>query len=173
MLIEFVGYAADCTITGKLELETERLSDQLNRDPVYVIYDAALSSLEDGRVVTVSRLTLDRAELLAVSANGSRGPETRRIHTVRHRLQVQLGSYTVLGHLHVMPGASPLRSVGARRRMVPLTNATIAYVRNGLVEMEDVEALIVNGEQARWVREPQDDPSLLNGVAESPQPELA
>jgi hypothetical protein len=172
MLIEFIGYAADCTITGQLELETERLSDQLNRDPTYVIYDANLESLDDGRVVTVSRLTLDRRDLLAVAANGPRGPEARRIHTVRHRLQVQLGSYTVLGHLHVMPGAAPLRSVGARRRMVPLTNATIAYVRAGIVEMQDVEALIVNGEQARWVREPTDERTGALGMPQASQPQV-
>ena len=175
MLIDFVGYAPDCTITGQFELETERLSDQLNRDPVYVIYDAALESLVDGRVVTVSRLTLDRQDLLAVAAAGPRGPEARRIHTVRHRLQVQLGSFTVLGHLHVMPGASPLRSVGSRRRMVPLTNATIAYVRAGVVEMQDVEALVVNGEQARWVREPDDDRTAAMAMlnATTVQPEFA
>lgn len=174
MLIEFVGFAADCTITGKLELERERLSDKLNRDAVYAIHDASLQSLADGRIVTVGRLTLDRHDLLAVAAAGPRGPEARRIHTVRHRLQAQLGSYTVLGHLHVMPGAAPLHSVDPRRRMVPLTNATIAYVRAGAVEMHDIEALIVNGERASWVREPGDDRTagLSPGDAPAVQPDF-
>ena len=164
MLIDFAGYAADCRVSGLLMLNAERLSDMLNHSSSVTVHDVTLESLDDGRVVELPRVTLDRDELYAVTAAGPRGPEARRIHTVRHRLEIKLGPYSVLGQLHTMPGAPPLASVGRRGPLVPLTASTIAYVTGGALRMEDATTLIVNRSVAEWVRATPDEALAFPGV---------
>ena len=55
-----------------------------------------------------------------------------RIATDRRRLQVQIGPYVVLGRYHGPLGATTLRTFAERDPMVPLTDATIAYVVGGV-----------------------------------------
>jgi hypothetical protein len=59
----------------------------------------------------------------------------------------------VLGRYHGPHGATSLRSFTARDPMVPLTDATIAYVVDGILEVIDAPTLIVNRELAAWYRE--------------------
>ncbi len=151
VIIGFAAYAGDCTITGQLALARDRLSDMLNEASEIVVRDAVLEGLADPRPVHVRELPLQRDDLYLVEATGPRGPQDRRIHTVRHRLRFQVGPYTVLGQLHAMPGVAPLRSPRLRRSMVPLTNATIAFVRGGSLQMHDASALVVNGAHIEWV----------------------
>ena len=42
--------------------------------------------------------------------------------------------------------------------MVPLTDATIAYVIAGLLEVRDCPTLIINRELASWLRDAEADP---------------
>ena len=67
-----------------------------------------VESFDDDTVVNLGDGEVDRSILYAVEASGARGEATRRIHTVRHRLQVQLGPYSALGLLHAPPGQMPL-----------------------------------------------------------------
>jgi hypothetical protein len=126
---------------------------------------ARLTSHADGHTVEVGQITLDRDDLFAIEALGPRGEPARRLHTVRHRLEVRLGPYTVLGQVHTRPGGRPLVAIAQRSSMVPLTSATIAFNTGDGIEAVDVETLIVNRSLTEWVRaDPGDDLPALFGV---------
>ncbi|MBA2558178.1 MAG: hypothetical protein H0V12_12685 [Chloroflexi bacterium] len=152
MNIDFAGFAGDCLVRGQLEVGSERLTDHLNGSPVYTLRDAQLESLDDGHTVFVEEVQLERDELYAVEGTGTRGMQGRRIYTVRHRLVIHCGPYTVTGNLHTTPGGLPLGAVGLRRAMVPLTDATIAYLRTGELRTHQAATLIVNGHLVDSVR---------------------
>ncbi len=108
MLIPFIGYALGRRFIGYVECSGERLTDLLNRTESVVIREAFVESFEDDTVVNLGDGEVDRSILYAVETSGARGEETRRISTVRHRLQVQIGPYSALGLLHAAPGQMPL-----------------------------------------------------------------
>jgi len=152
MEIDFVAFAGDCLVHGQLDLGTERLTELLNQQSTYRITQATLESLADGHAVQLDSVELRREELFAVQATGPRGLEARRIYTVRHRLILELGPYTVVGNIHSMPGVTPLASVGLRRAMLPLTEVTISFVRGNEVVNHGCPTLVVNGALAKTVR---------------------
>jgi hypothetical protein len=152
MLIEFTGFAGDCLISGRFLLGAKRLTDQLNAESAITLQDVVLEGL-DGQRVTTPTFTFDRSELCAVVARGPRGQRVLRIATDKRRLQAQIGPYVVLGRYHGPHGATNLRSFTERDPMVPLTDATIAYVVGGILEVVDAPTLIVNRELAAWYRE--------------------
>lgn len=164
MQVEFTAYSGDCRVSGTLELVGERLTDMLNGDAPLIIRDATLEAHEDGRCVSLPELELDRDDLYAVQAAGPRGLHGRRIHTVRHRILVEVGPYAVLGHLHAYPGARPLPSIARRGLMVPLSDATIGYVRGDQPYLEDVSTLLVNRGLAQWVSEAAEGSAFLGGA---------
>jgi hypothetical protein len=150
--IEFTGFAGDCIITGRFALEAKRLTDQLNAVQVVPLEDVVLDGL-DGHRVTAPTFQIDRTQLCAVIGRGPRGRRALRIATDRRRLQVQVGPYVVLGRYHGPLGATSLRSFAERDPMVPLTDATIAYMVGGVLEVVDAPTLIINRELAAWYRE--------------------
>ena len=158
MLVDFTGYAGDCLITGRLDLRAARLTDQLNAEPVVQLVDVLLEGLLDGRQVTAPTFAIGRTDLCAVKAGPPRGSRRLRAATELHRLQAQLGPYTVLGRLHSPPGAEVIRSINDRDTMVPLTDATIAYLIGGMLEVRDAPTLIINRELASWMRDADADP---------------
>ncbi len=158
MHVDFTGYAGDCLITGRLDLRAARLTDQLNAAPTVHLVDVLLEGLLDGRQVSAPTFTIGRADLCAVQAGPPRGSRRLRAATELHRLQAQLGPYTVLGRLHAPPGAEPLPSINQRDVMVPLTDATIAYLIGGILEVRDAPTLIINRELASWMRDADEDP---------------
>ena len=148
-----IVYAEDCRVSGHVEIDDEaRLTDVLNEVAEITIVQPTVVAHTDGRLVILDELTLSRDEIIAVEAPGTRGPEGRRIHTVRHRLEVHLGGYVVLGQLHTMPGGMPLVAIGRRLPMIPMTNATLAYNGAEGLEARDIDTLIINRELADWVR---------------------
>jgi hypothetical protein len=150
--IDFTGFAGDCIITGRFALEAKRLTDQLNAVTVVPLEDVVLDGLDGHRVATPT-FQIDRTELCAVVGRGPRGRRSLRIATERRRLQVQVGPYVVLGRYHGPLGSTSLRSFAERDPMVPLTDATIAYVVAGVLEVIDAPTLIINRELAAWYRE--------------------
>lgn len=157
MLIDFRGYAGGFIVSGRMDLTADRLTDQLDRDENLELSNVTLESLVDGRTVTIDQLALAPRELFAAKAIGPRGDAALRIVTVQHRLQAQIGPYNVLGRLHAEPGVSPLESVLRRWPMIPLTEATIAYVIGGVLEVRDGDTIIINRELATWVHDPDAD----------------
>ena len=71
--IDFMGFAADCTITGKVTMFGERLTDFLNGQERFRVHHVECESLADGHRVAVDSLSVERGDLLAVVATGPRG----------------------------------------------------------------------------------------------------
>jgi hypothetical protein len=153
MRISFTAYTFDCTVEGEVELTRPRLSDQLNEDDYLLVLSATLHSLDDGSVVTIDSMELEREAIYAIKAPDPRGAAARRVHTVRHRKGAAVGPYTLLGMLHERPGVTPLGALRLTRPFVAFTDATIAFLRAGHVEMRDCETLIVNGRRVDWLGE--------------------
>ena len=164
MLIPFIGYAVGRRLIGYVECENERLTDLLNRSESIIIRDAFVENFADETIVNLGDGEVDRSILYAVEATGGRGEGARRIHTVRHRMQVQLGRYTALGLLHASPGQMPLPHLASRSPMIPLSDATLGYETRGLLVMRDAGTLIVNRDLVDWVRASEDEATAFPGV---------
>ena len=161
--IDFTGFAGDCIISGRFHLGSRRLTDELNQASTITLHDVVLDGL-DGQQVTTPTFTIERSQLCAVVGRGPRGRRSLRIATDRRRLQAQIGPYVVLGRYHGPLGSTTLRTFAERDPLVPLTDATIAYVAGGILEVVDASTLIVNRELASWYREADDasEPGLLS-----------
>jgi hypothetical protein len=162
--VPFIGYALGRRFIGYVECQGERLSDMLNRSESVVIREAFVESFEADTVVNLGDGEIDRSILYAVETADGRGEGSSRIHTVRHRLQVQLGPYSVLGLLHAPPGEMPLPQLTARGPMVPLSDATLAFASRGSLTLRDVGTLIVNRGLVDWVRARDDEAAAFPGV---------
>jgi hypothetical protein len=149
--IVFEGFAGDCTISGRMTMFGERLTDFLNGQERFRIHHVVCHSLTDGHAAEVDSLSVERNELLCVVATGPRGNEKQRISLSTARLQVSIGPYIILGRLHTAPGSDVMASVLRREPMIPLTSATIAYEQAGQVIARDVPAVIVNRMQVDWI----------------------
>jgi hypothetical protein len=152
MHIDFQGYSADCLISGQLTLTAPRLTDMLNDTSALHLTDVTLESLGDASRILAASYTVSRDELYAIKVTGPRGSAALRIVTVPHRVQAQIGPYNVLGRLNAAPGAAPIKSIETRGVMLPLTDATIAYVVGGILEVRDASTVIINRDLASWVR---------------------
>lgn len=156
MRIRFTGFAGDCLISGLLDLDGDRLTDHLNAHASLTLVQVVLEGLQGGRVET-DRFEIERSQLCAAIATGPRGAARLRVPTSERRIQAQIGPYTVLGRYHGQEGHTSLRSFSERAPMVPLTDATIAYLIDGNLEVRDAAVLIVNRDLAAWYREPDAD----------------
>jgi hypothetical protein len=164
VLIPFIGYAVGRRLIGYVECESERLTDLLNRSESIILREAFVENFADETIVNLGDGEVDRAILYAVEATGGRGEGARRIHTVRHRMQVQLGPYSALGLLHAAPGQMPLSHLATRSPMIPLSDATLGYENRGQLVMRDVGTLIVNRDLVDWVRASEDEATAFPGV---------
>ncbi len=162
--IDFQAFAGDCTITGKMTMFGERLTDFLNGQQRFLVHHVVLESLEDGHKVAIDSVSLERADLLAVIATGPRGAEKQRVELQTNRLQVSVGPYLILGRLHTKPGADAMASVLRRESMVPLTNVTIAYEQAGSFQTRDVGAIIVNRTLVEWISPTTDAATMFPDV---------
>lgn len=149
--IEIDAFSGDCRVHGRLVLHGDRLTDMLNDQDQFRLTAVTLESLEDGHVVEVDGLVVERVDLVAVVATGPRGNPVRRVELAPVRMQVGLGPFVVAGRLHTDHGADPVRNVLQRRPMLPLTDATIAFTQAGEVRVVDADTLIVNRELADWI----------------------
>jgi hypothetical protein len=164
VLIPFIGYAVGRRLIGYVECENERLTDLLNRSESIILREAFVENFADETIVNLGDGEVDRSILYAVEATGGRGEGARRIHTVRHRMQVQLGPYSALGLLHAAPGQMPLPRLATRSPMIPLSDATLGYENRGQLVMRDVGTLIVNRDLVDWVRASEDEATAFPGV---------
>lgn len=166
MDIDFRGFVGDCLISGRLDLHAGRLTDQLNDAQEIALRDVTLEGLDGGRVEAAT-FSIERSQLCAVVGSGPRGAEVLRVPTDARRLQAQIGPYTVLGRYHGPVGGTNLRTFSERDPMVPLTDATIAYVVDGILEVRDEMVLIVNRELAVWYHD-HDDGSTVGALPKRP-----
>lgn len=168
MFIDFTGYAGDCLITAKLDLRAPRLTDQLNADPLVQLVEVTLEDLVNGHRIETPEFTIERTQLCAVRATGPRGSRALRIATAPHRLRAQIGPYTVLGRLHEPPGTEALATFSQRDLMVPVTDATIAYLVGDILDVRDWTTLVINRELASWYRAVDGDEALGSGPPARP-----
>jgi hypothetical protein len=129
----------------------DRLTDFLNGQERFLLHSVTFESLEDGHLVPVDSVSVERSDLLAVVGTGPRGAIAQRIDLATARMEIQVGPYLVLGNLHLAPGADPEERVRMHEPMVPLTNATIAYGVAGIVMARDVGTIIVNRALVDWI----------------------
>ena len=149
--IVFEGFAEDCTITGRVTMFGERLTDFLNGQERFRLHHVVCHSLADGHEAAIDSLSVERNELLCVVATGPRGNEKQRVTLQTARLQAQIGPYLILGRLHTKAGSDVMSSVLKRDPMIPLTNATIAYEQAGAIVARDVSTIIVNRMRVDWI----------------------
>jgi hypothetical protein len=164
VLVPFIGYALGRRFIGYVEIQGERLSDLLNRGPSVVVRETFVESFDDDTVVNLGDGEIDRSILYAVETSEGRGEGSRRIQTIRHRLQVQFGPYSALGLLHALPGQMPLSQLTSRGPMIPLSQATLGYSCRGALTLRDVDTLIVNRELVDWVRARDEEAAAFPGV---------
>ncbi len=162
--IDFVGFAGDCTITGRLTMFGDRLTDFLNGQERFLVHRLECQSLADGHTVALDSLSLTRNDLLAVVGTGPRGSEKQRVPLEANRLQASIGPYLILGQLHAKPGTDAVSSVMKRDPMIPFTNATIAYEVAGSIVARDVGTIIVNRLLLDWVSPSTDSETLFPNV---------
>jgi hypothetical protein len=150
-LVEFVAYAEDCVLSGRVRLAAERLTDMLNGHDEYELVDVMVERLDTEAAVEVTEIVVRRDVLLLVHATGPRGSQARRRRTRPHPLAMQLGPYHVRGYLHALPGTDPLHAIRRRTIMVPLTEASIEFTIGGVSERRDVGTVVINRELIDWV----------------------
>lgn len=163
MFVEFKGYGVDFILAGRVELAASRLTDMLNEIETLTLHDAVLEDLHDLARVTVPEYTIRRDELLAVRIAGPRGDRQDRLPRTGRRVQAQLGPYNVLGRLHTTSGDPVPRRQAGHRSMLSLTDATIAYVIGGILEVRDAATIIINCDLASWVRDEESAELLVSG----------
>lgn len=151
--VDFVAYTSDERLSGRVRLDSSRLSDMLNAHDEYVLVEALAERLPHGGSLVVPEILVRRGELPLVHAAGPRGDRTLRIPTEPHKIVLRAGRYLVSGRLHSVPGHDPLASLRARRPMIPLTFATIEFRRGSEIVAEPMGTIVVNRELVDWVRE--------------------
>ena len=143
MRIPFAAYAEDCTVSGGVALDTDRLSDMLSATEEFEIDGAAFRALDDGRVVEAATAAICLDDLYVIAATGPRGRQDRRLWTRQVPVRASIGPYSVVGYLHAPPTIDPFNSA-QRRAIVPLTAATIEYTMDGAVAREHSDAVLLN-----------------------------
>ena len=159
--VEFRGFAGDCTIAGRITMFGDRLTDFLNGQERFRLHHCAFTSLEDGRIVEIDSISVERDDLLAVVGTGPRGSEKQRVRLDEQRMQLAIGPYVILGRLHVPPGQDAMKNVLQRAPMIPFTGATIAYSVAGETVATDVPTVIVNRLLVEWITATGDEASLF------------
>lgn len=151
--VDFVAYTSDERLSGRVGLDSSRLSDMLNVHDEYVLVDALAERLPSGGSMVVAEILVRRDELTLVYAAGPRGDRAQRVPTQTHRIVLRAGRYLVSGRLHSGHGEDPLASLRARSPMIPLTDAAIEFRRGTDIVREPSGTIVVNRELVDWVRE--------------------
>ena len=151
--VDFVAYAVSERLSGRIRLDSSRLSDMLNAHDEFVLVDALAERLPEGGSMVVSEILVRRDELAIVHATGPRGDRAMRIRTETHPLVFRVGRYLVSGRLHAGQGEDALQSLRSRQPMIPLTEAAIEFRVGPDVVREPASGIVVNRDLVDWVRE--------------------
>lgn len=150
--LEFVAYAEDGRLSGRIRMDGTRLSDMLNNHDEYLLEGVLAERIHDAGTMVVREILVKREELLLVHAAGPRGDQELRIRTIPRGMTLEIGPYRVTGNIHTSAGIDPLLSFRHRRAMVPLTDASIEYRGVDGPVREEVDTIIVNRNLVDWVR---------------------
>jgi hypothetical protein len=141
-----VAWAGDCVVRGSIDVGDGRLSDQVNELDLLTFFDATLEALDDGHLVRVDEIEVERRELHLIEVNGRRGDPNRRLRTVQERVAIQVGPFVVTGNLHRSPSAHPLAALSSWSRFVPVTDAVIEIGGNQADPVHE-DVILVNRER--------------------------
>jgi hypothetical protein len=150
--IDFVGFADDCRVEGKVDLEDSRLADLLNSRPSILVHDVTLVSTADGHTQEFEQLEIARDDLDIVVASGPRGDPKRRLATKPNGVAMRLGPYCAEGFMHAPPTANPVRGFSHRPAMVAVTDAVLEYQFCDETKSEWFRTLLINRELAVSLR---------------------
>ena len=150
--IDFVGFADDCRVEGRVDLEDARLADQLNRRDSVLVRNAVVVSTVDGHSQEFEQLEIERKELDIVVASGPRGDPSRRLATKPNGVTMKLGPYCAEGFMHAPPTANPVRSIDHRPTMVAITDAVLEYTFCNEPVSEWFQTVLVNRDLAISLR---------------------
>jgi hypothetical protein len=143
-MVDFVAYADDCILSGRIRLRSDRLTDMLNdHDEVHLV-DVMVQSLVQPEAVEVREVVVPRDELLLVHATGPRGDVSRRTRTRQTHVTINAGPYVVRGNLHAVPFLDAVAGLHRRSPMVPLTDAVVDYPMAGEWRRQRVATVIIN-----------------------------
>jgi len=146
-MVDFVAYAEDCLLSGRVRLRAERLTDMLNEHDEIELVDVMVERLDAPGAIEVREVLVRRDEIVLVHATGPRGQRARRQRTRQHPVVIGMGRYDVRGYIHALPGSDPLTAIRRRKTMVPLTDATIDYLSGGVHQRRRVGAVVINRDQ--------------------------
>lgn len=163
--IEFVGFADDCRVEGRVDLEDGRLADLLNRQRSLTLRDVILVSLCDGHSQRFGELEIQRDELDIVVASGPRGDPKRRLATKPNGVAMKLGPYHAEGFIHAPPTANPIRGIDHRPSMVALTDAVLEYQFCEEPVSEWFRTVLINRDLADSLRTVANPDGAFTGVA--------
>jgi hypothetical protein len=143
MQIPFTAYADDCTVTGEIALQSDRLSDFLASTAEFEVDAATFKALDDGHVVEAGSAAIFRDDLCFVVATGPRGRVERRLWTRQHPVRARIGPYVVRGYLHAPPTIDPLKNTD-RRPILALTSSVVEYAQGGALMRDEAAAILLN-----------------------------
>ena len=149
--VEFVAYGEDVLLSGRIRLNTDRLTDMLNAHDEFLLTDVLCERLVDGSAVELREILVQRDELLLVHATGPRGDQQRRQRTRPLPMALQSGPYALRGYLHTLPGTDPILHLRRRKTMVPLTEAWLEYESGTQRQRRRLSGVIVNRELIDWI----------------------
>ena len=150
--IEFVGFAADCRVEGKIDLEDARLADLLNWQSSVFVRDVVAVSTSDGHRRELEMLEIERDELDLVVASGPRGDPRRRLATRPVGVTMTLGPYCTEGFMHGPATANPVRGINHLPAMVAITDAVLEYLFCNERVSESFRTVLVNRDMASSLR---------------------
>jgi hypothetical protein len=143
MQVAFEAYAEDCSFSGELAMTADRMSDFLASTEEFEVVNLSCRALDDGRVVEALYAPLVRDDLCLVIAGEPRGRPDLRIWTRQFAVVARVGPYTVRGFVHAPPTIDPLK-LPARRSIVALTSARLAYVEAGTGIEIEADTVLLN-----------------------------
>jgi hypothetical protein len=156
LIIDFVAYARECMLAGRLRLDVDRLTDLLNTTDELELVDVIALGF-DGGIVESDRVVIPTTELIAVKAGNPRGRPSLRVRTRQAAVAAGAGPYVMHGYVHGRPGADPMIHIGRRAPMIPLTDAMIAFETPDGQRHDEASTLIVNRDAADWIRLARED----------------
>ena len=160
--IDFVAYSTSERLSGRVRLDSARLTDMLNAHDEFVLVEALAERLPEGGSMVVPEILVRRHELALVRAGGPRGDRALRVPSKTDRLVLRTGRYLVAGRLHSNAGQDPLAALRARDPMVPLTDAAIMFRVGPDIVEEPGGTIVVNRDLVEWVRQGELDARSLD-----------
>lgn len=151
--VDFVAYSTSERLSGRIRLDSARLTDMLNANPEFVLVDALAERLPEGGSMVVPEILVHRHELALVRADGPRGDRALRVPTKTHRVVLRSGRYVVAGLHHSTRGEDPLAALRRRDPMVPLTDAVILFRVGPNIVEEPGGTIVVNRDLVDWVHQ--------------------